>query len=193
MIYEIKNRSTNACIWSGEIEDHGSDPKNLGEAVKKANLSDANLRGANLSGANLRGANLRGANLRDANLSGANLRGANLSGAVLSDANLRGANLRDADLSDAVLSDANLSGAILSGAILPKNYRIASLCFGGWPITVCPDKTTIGCQTHANTLWLAWEPKSEDVRKMHPDAPAWWSDHRDAVLAVIRNVMDVKP
>ena len=91
MKYEIKNRFDNACVvWSGEIEDQGSEAKNLGAAVKAANLT-----GANLTDANLRGANLTDANLRGANLTGANLMGANLTDANLTDANLMGANLTD--------------------------------------------------------------------------------------------------
>ena len=134
---KIPNRWLSTVCWEGEIEDQGSDAKNLGEAVKAAikagaNLSGAYLSGANLSGANLSGANLSGAYLSGANLSGANLSrayldGANLSGAYLSGANLSGAylsraNLDGADLSRAYLSGANLSGANLSGAYLDGAY-----------------------------------------------------------------------
>jgi uncharacterized protein YjbI with pentapeptide repeats len=127
--------------------------------------------------ANLSGANLSGANLSGADLSGANLSGADLSGADLSGANLRGADLRGADL----------RGADLRGADLPTGLRIASLCFGGWPVTVTPETTTIGCQSHPNAKWLAWTP--DDVGSFHRDAKAWWGRHREAVCAVIRDVM----
>jgi hypothetical protein len=63
------------------------------------------------------------------------------------------------------------------------------LCFGGWPVTVMPQITTIGCQTHPNEDWLRWGP--EDVSKMHPEAAAWWRQHREAVCAVIRDVAGV--
>mgnify|MGYP001007120610 CR=1 FL=1 len=157
------------------------------QALRGANLSYANLRDANLRDANLSGANLSGANLSDANLSGANLSGANLSGANLSYADLPDADLPDADLRGANLRGADLRGANLRDADLPAGYRIALLCFGGWSVTVTPERTTIGCQTHANEAWLAWQPS--DVREMHPDAEAWWTRHREAVCAVIRDVM----
>jgi len=163
----------------------------------RANLSEANLSGADLSGADLRGADLRGANLSWANLSGANLSWANLSGADLSGANLSGADLSGANLSGANLSwanlrganlrGANLSGANLRGADLPTGLRIAALRFGGWPVTVTTETTTIGCQSHPNAKWLAWTP--DDVGSFHRDAKAWWGRHREAVCAVIRDVM----
>jgi len=106
---------------------------------------------------------------------------------ALRGANLRGADLSDANLSGANLSGANLRGANLSDANLPTGHRIASLCFGGWPVTVTPETTTIGCQTHPNEKWLSWQP--DDVREMHSDAEAWWTRHREAVCAVIRDVM----
>jgi len=147
--------------------------------TQRANLSDANLSGAKLSGANL-----SDANLRDANLSGADLSGANLS-----DANLRDANLSGADLSGADLSGANLSGANLSGANLPTGFRVASLCFGGWPVTVTPSTTTIGCREHPNTAWLAWSVDAPEIAAMNANAAEWWRRHREAVCAVIRDVM----
>jgi hypothetical protein len=109
---------------------------------------------------------------KQANLLGANLRGANLLGANLLGANLRGADLREADL---------------RGADLPTGLRIAALCFGGWPVTVTTETTTIGCQSHPNAKWLAWTP--DDVGSFHRDAKAWWGRHREAVCAVIRDVM----
>ena len=112
----------------------------------------------------------------------ANLRGANLSGA-----DLYGANLREANLCEADLREANLCGANLYGANLPESLRIASLCFGGWGITVTPTHTTIGCQTHPNDNWLKWSPA--DVAAMHDKASEWWERHREAVCAVVRDVM----
>ena len=132
MKYEIKNRFDNACVvWTGEVEEQGSAPKNLGTAVKAALASRANLSGANLSRADLSGADLSGANLSRANLFGANLFGANLSGADLSGANLSGANLSRADLSGANLSGANLSRANLSRANLFGGKIQALRAFSG--------------------------------------------------------------
>ena len=100
---EIRNRWTNACLWSGEIEDHGSDAKNLGAAALEALRSGASLALANLDGANLAWASLALANLDGANLDGANLALANLAGANLAGANLAGANLAGAYLDGAYL------------------------------------------------------------------------------------------
>ena len=124
MKIEIKHRWTNACLWSGEIEDQGSDQANLGTAVKAALAGGANLAGANLVRANL-----------------------------------------------------------------PDGFRVARLDFGGWPILVMPEWTRIGCQKHPNSEWLKWEPESEQIAKMHSDAPAWWARHKDSIRAVIRDVM----
>jgi hypothetical protein len=129
MKIEILNRWTNACLWSGEIEEQGNASRNLGAAVKTALAVGANLDGANLRGANLCGANLGDANLGDANLFGADLCGADLRDANLGDANLDGANLCGADLRGANLRGANLDGANLSGANLRgANLRGANLC-----------------------------------------------------------------
>ena len=104
-------------------------------------------------------------------------------GAVV-EANLYGANLRGADL-----RGADLYGANLYGANLPPNYRIASLCFGGWPITATPTETSIGCERHPNEAWLSWGPYAPEIAAMHPRAVVWWTRHREAVCAVIREVM----
>ena len=180
---EIKNRFSGAVIYSGRHEE-------IKDSVIAAHNSHADLSHADLSYADLRGADLSGANLRGADLSYANLSGANLRGANLSGANLRGANLRDANLSGANLSGANLCGANLSYANLPSGFRVAHLCFGGWPVTVTAQHTVIGCQRHDNDKWLAWFPN--DVSHMHSQAESWWADHGDAVKAVIRNVMQIE-
>ena len=99
MKIEIRNRWTNAVIFT-----HEADGATMRDAVQKAHDSGANLSGAELGGANLRGAELIGADLRDADLRDADLSCANLSGAELS-----GAELRDADLRGANLSCANLT------------------------------------------------------------------------------------
>jgi hypothetical protein len=61
MEIKILHRWTNDCLWSGDIEDSGSQSINMGRAVKAALLKAALLRGANLMDADLRGANLMGA------------------------------------------------------------------------------------------------------------------------------------
>ena len=112
-----------------------------------------------------------------------------LIGADLRGANLRGADLCGADLCDADLRDADLRDANLCGAELPPGYRIASLCFGGWPVTATPTTTTIGCESHPNESWLGWSVDAPEIEEMHPEAAAWWRRHREAVCAVIRDVM----
>ena len=95
----------------------------------------------------------------------------------------------DADLIGADLIGANLRGANLSGANLPDGYRIARIDFGGWSICVTPEKTSIGCQTHPNSDWLAWEPDDEQIVRMAHGASEFWARHKEAVRAVIRDVM----
>ena len=90
---------------------------------------------------------------------------------------------------EANLHGANLHGADLYGADLPPNYRIASLSFGGWSITATPTETRIGCERHPNEAWLSWGPYAPEIAAMHPNAVAWWTRHREAVCAVIRDVM----
>ena len=166
----------------------------IGADLRDANMRGADLRAADLRDADLRHADLRDADLRHANLCGADLCGANLRGADLRGADLRGADLCDADLRGADLCDADLCGADLCDADLrdaelPPGYRIASLCFGGWPVTATPTTTTIGCESHPNESWLGWSVDAPEIEAMHPEAAAWWRRHREAVCAVIRDVM----
>ena len=177
-LIEIKNRFSGAVIYS---ERHAT----IKDAVISARNISADLRSADLSSANLISADLRSADLRSADLISADLRSADLRSA-----NLSGANLISADLSSANLSGANLSGANLSGANLPSGFRVAHLCFGGWPVTITAQHTAIGCQRHDNDKWLAWLP--DDVSHMHSQAESWWKDHGEAVKAVIRNVMQIE-
>ena len=142
----------------------------------KHRVTGATLR--TIEAGTLSGSDLSDANLRYADLSGANLRAADLRAADLS-----GANLRAADLSDANLRDANLRGSNL-----PGGYRIARIDFGGWPVTVTPTQTTIGCQAHANELWLAADPRW--IAAMHTDATAWWAKHGAVVQAAIREMQE---
>ena len=88
-----------------------------------------------------------------------------------------------------VLIGADLCDADLRDAELPPGYRIASLCFGGWPVTATPTTTTIGCESHPNESWLGWSVDAPEIEEMHPEAAAWWRRHREAVCAVIRDVM----
>ena len=103
-------------------------------------------------------------------------------------ANLANANLADADLANANLAGADFTGANLAGTNLSPSYKIAILCFGGWPVTVSPMETQIGCERHPNGAWLAWAADAPEIRAMHSDASAWWARHREAVCAVIRDV-----
>jgi len=122
MKFEIKSRFTGATLFTAELEARfESEPRSrqIGEAVKQADLKGADLKGADLKGAYLEGAYLRGADLKGAYLEGADLRGADLEGAYLKGAYLRGADLKGADLRGADLKGAYLKGADLKGAYLP--------------------------------------------------------------------------
>ena len=122
----IPNRfDSSVTCWEGEIEDTGSDAKNLGAATikalaEKANLRSADLRFADLGSANLRSADLRFADLGSADLRFADLGSANLRFADLGSANLRSADLRSADLRFADLGSANLGSADLRSAHISK-------------------------------------------------------------------------
>ncbi len=161
MKIEILNRWTNACLWTGEIEDQGKASRNLGVAVKAALLVGANLGGADLGGANLGGANLRGADLNGADLGGANLGGADLGGADLGGADLRGANLNCADLRGANLRDADLGGADLGGANLGGKKISALRVFSGlyeyqiWAYVLEDGSPWVrmGCQNRSVAEW----------------------------------------
>ena len=165
---DIVHRYTKAVLY------HSDTAQTIVEAMTEARKKDANLQGADLWCADLHGANLQGANLQGANLQGADLWCADLQGADLHGANLQGADLWCADL---------------QGADLPAVYRIASLCFGGWPITATPTETSIGCERHPNEAWLSWGIDAPEIAAMHPRAVVWWTRHREAVCAVIREVM----
>jgi hypothetical protein len=132
-------------------------------------------------------ANLSRANLSDANLRGADLSGADLSGADLSGADLSGADLHCADLNGANLGGADLSGANLHGADLPETFKITRIDFGGWSVCITPEETSIGCQKHANELWLSWTPK--DVTSFAEGAEEWWASHQLTIKAAIREIM----
>jgi hypothetical protein len=184
----ISNRYTRAVLYHSEtaqtIAEAVAEAYGRGATLRGANLAGANLAGANLAGANLAGADLREANLAEANLHGATLREANLAGANLAGANLHGANLHGANLAGSNLREANLAGSNL-----PPTCHIASLCFGSWPVTVTSTNTQIGCERHPNKSWLAWGIDAPEIAVMHPNAVAWWTRHREAVCAVIRDVM----
>jgi hypothetical protein len=205
MKIEIKHKTTDKVLWSGEAVD-------LKDAVQKAVASHASLDGADLFGASLDGARLDGArlayanlvgaslaratlsnadlfgvDLANANLAGADLTGASIAGADLTKARLVGARLVNASLVNARLDGADLAGASLVGARL--NEPICRMDFGGWSICVRETETSIGCQRHANSEWLKWTLESEEIRAMHPDAPAWWAVHGEAVKSAIQCVM----
>jgi hypothetical protein len=94
MKIEIRNRWSDAVIYTHEAE---------GATMRDAVLAAVRA-GVSLSAADLRAANLSAADLSAANLSDANLSAANLSAANLSAADLRAANLSAADLSAANLT-----------------------------------------------------------------------------------------
>src|ERR1039458_6016501 len=84
------------------------------------------------------------------------------------------------------LSNANLRGANLSGADLGA-FKVCRMDFGGWSILVLPKTTTIGCRTYPNSKWLRFTPK--DVKDFATGAFEYWTQHRESICAVIRDVM----
>ncbi len=126
MKFEIKNRFTEAVIFTAELEARFErEPYSiqLGAAVKLAikagaYLADADLADADLADADLAGAYLADAYLADADLADADLAGAYLAGAYLAGADLARAYLAHADLAGAYLAHANLAGAYLAHANL---------------------------------------------------------------------------
>ena len=106
---------------------------------------------------------------------------ANLSNADLSNAYLSGADLNGANLSNADLRNANLSNADLGA------FKVCRMDFGGWSILVLPETTSIGCQSHPNSEWLRFTP--EDVKDFAGGAFEYWTQHRESICAVIRDVM----
>ena len=179
---KILSRWNNACIWEGEAET-------IAQAVRSAIDSDADLSGADLRNAGLWNADLSDVYLSGVDLSYANLSGADLRDANLSGANLSGANLQDADLRGADLRGADLSGAYLSGADFPDGFRICRIDYGGWPITIMPDRTRIGCKIHSNDLWLSWMPGDDRIKRMARGADEFWSRHHETIKAAIREIM----
>ena len=94
MKHEIKDRYTNAVLYTAELPDDTPGGLVVRHALEKAARDGANLDGANLDGANLAGANLAGAYLDGAYLARAYLDGANLAGEKISKAPLSILNLR---------------------------------------------------------------------------------------------------
>jgi hypothetical protein len=213
MLIEIKNRFTDAVIFSHEQDDNSikitielafKSGTNLeGANLEGAILLDANLEGANLRGANLEGAILLDANLRYANLRGANLLGTNLEGANLLDANLEGANLRGANLEGAILLDANLRYANLRGAnlrganlldanLLDATYGIATLKNGllqllgkYWPVFIFDAHIKIGCQMHSTVDWESFD--DERISRMAGNALEFWIENKELVLTLAKH------
>src|SRR5574337_1115777 len=141
--------------YSKAVLYHSETAQTIAEAVAEAITKGSNLSCSNLSYSNLRGSDLSYSNLSCSNLSYSNLSGSNLSGS---------------DLRGSDLSYSNLSGSDLSGSALPDGYRIASLCFGGWGVTITPTDTQIGCERHPNTHWLSWAADAPEIAAMHSNA-----------------------
>ena len=146
-IIEIKNRWTEAVLYSGEHAD-------IKEAVEAAVKAGANLCDADLRDANLRDANLRDANLRDADLYGANLYGADLRGADLRGADLYGANLEGEKLSKTPIQ----LGGLRYWCLITENYmRVGRKRFTHAEWAVFDDATIAAMDPHALSFWAQWK------------------------------------
>jgi hypothetical protein len=172
MKIEIKNRWTDAVIFTHEGEDVTMRDVVLVAVRQGVSLSDADLSGAYLSGAYLSDADLSDADLSDADLSGASLRGADLSDANLSDADLSDADLSGASLRGADLSDANLTSirddiwAVLSSAPAEVPAVIAALKAGR------VDGSTYSgeCSCLVGTIARAREVGVDDIESLRPNS-----------------------
>jgi len=167
----IPNRfDSSVTCWEGEVEDTGSDAKNLGTATlkalaEKADLRFADLRSADLGSADLRFADLRSADLRSANLGSANLGSANLGSANLGSANLGSANLRSADLRFADLRSANLGSADLRSANLGStNLGSADLRFAHIAKAKIRRILQIGPIGSRDSMLVVWIMEAGDFR-----------------------------
>lgn len=179
-------------------------------------LVASDLSRANLVGGYFVGVDFSGALLSYADLSLANLSQTDCSNVDFSSANLSFAKCHEADFTDSMLVDANLTkcdftearflrthfkGAIIRHTILTATHiadsdihtitKIATLCFGGWPVTVRERNTTIGCVTSSNEQWLSYPPQGcREIFEMDVKATEWWIKYSTAVCAVIRAVED---
>ena len=166
-LIEIKNRHTEAVIFSHECENNtmkitvelavksnaNLENANLENAnLYKANLDNAYLYNANLGNANLGNANLENANLGNANLGNANLVNAYLYNAYLGNANLENANLVNANLENANLGNANLGKAYLYNANLGNAIKVPMYCKWTHGITN-GNLIHIGCEKRTIEEW----------------------------------------
>ena len=127
MRIEIKHKTTNEIMVSGEGD---TESEAILNAIKNSFKPDENF--ANLESANLESANLYRANLKSANLYRANLKSANLESANLESANLENANLVHVDSRNLQLDE-------------DKEILFRMDCCV-WPITIWHNKVHIGCK-----------------------------------------------
>jgi uncharacterized protein YjbI with pentapeptide repeats len=185
---QIKNRWTDAVLYTAEVPADMESGLHMRAALEQATaarayLADANLAGAYLADANLADANLAGAYLADANLAGANLAGAYLARANLAGANLAGAYLAGAYLAGAYLAGANLAGAKWRDGIVINKVPI-QLYGLYWSVTILDAHMQIGCELHSLADWQSFD----DARIVQMDRQAlrFWRDHKEVLLGLAR-------
>ena len=97
----------------------------------------------------------------------------------LSYADLSSTNLRGADLSSANLHGANIRW------VTGNNKEILTIQTGQWPVIICNDQLTIGCQQHSINDWLSFDDKK--IAAMDPRASDFWKTWKPILKQIIDN------
>lgn len=75
------------------------------------------------------------------------------------------------------IQNCNFTGSNLTNSDL-KIYHV-----GQWAAHICPDWTSIGCQSHSNEDWHNFTDDEIDVMALH--ALAYWKAHKDMIFTIM--------
>lgn len=75
------------------------------------------------------------------------------------------------------IQNCNFTGSNLTGSNL-KIYHV-----GQWEAHICPDWTSIGCQSHPNEAWRNFTDDEIDAMATH--ALAYWKANKDMIFAIM--------